>query len=187
MLRAACQSSAGASWQLSVRARIIAMRFIPIIMIVTRGAAFQAARGFASGVTGEPIASAPQHLLYFRPEPQGQGAQRAIGAGAGAGCWVGGAAGSVWWFRRSTAPTVTVETVKTRDLEAVVSASGKIQPKRFVNISSLAVYSNRHLRRHALLDETCPLETELVRRNEPYVYAKLKQDQRSLHADVAAA
>ena len=95
MLRAACQSSAGASWQLSVRARIIAMRFIPIIMIVTRGAAFQAARGFASGVTGEPIASAPQHLLYFRPEPQGQGAQRAIGAGTGAGCWIGGAAGSV--------------------------------------------------------------------------------------------
>jgi HlyD family secretion protein len=45
-------------------------------------------------------------------------------------------AGAAWWFRRSTAPTVTVETVKTRDLEAVVSASGKIQPKRFVNISA---------------------------------------------------
>ncbi len=89
------QSSAGASWQLSVKARSMAMRFIMIIMIVTRDAAFQAARGFASGVTGKAIAAAPQHLLYFRPEPQGQGAQRAIGAGAGAGCWVGGAAGSV--------------------------------------------------------------------------------------------
>src|SRR5258706_8876385 len=55
--------------------------------------ASQAARGFASGVTGKPIASTPQHLLYFRPEPQGQGAQRAIGAGAAG--WVGGAAGSV--------------------------------------------------------------------------------------------
>ena len=32
--------------------------------------------------------------------------------------------------------TVTVEAVRTRDLEAVVSASGKIQPKRFVNISA---------------------------------------------------
>jgi HlyD family secretion protein len=49
---------------------------------------------------------------------------------------IAGAAGSVWWFRRSTAPTVTVEAIKTRDLEAIVSASGKIQPKRFVNISA---------------------------------------------------
>jgi HlyD family secretion protein len=49
---------------------------------------------------------------------------------------IGGVAGSAWWFRRSTAPIVTVEIVKTRDLEAVVSASGKIQPKRFVNISA---------------------------------------------------
>jgi HlyD family secretion protein len=49
---------------------------------------------------------------------------------------IAGGAGMAWWFRRSTAPTVTVETIKTRDLEAVVSASGKIQPKRFVNISA---------------------------------------------------
>ena len=49
---------------------------------------------------------------------------------------IGGVAGSAWWFRRSTAPSVTVETIKTRDLEAIVSASGKIQPKRFVNISA---------------------------------------------------
>jgi HlyD family secretion protein len=49
---------------------------------------------------------------------------------------IGGAAGSAWWFRRSTAPVVTVEAIKTRDLEAVVSASGKIQPKLFVNISA---------------------------------------------------
>src|SRR5205823_2692327 len=38
--------------------------------------------------------------------------------------------------RRSTAPSVTVETLKMRDLEAVVSASSKIQPKLFVNISA---------------------------------------------------
>src|SRR6266436_6282386 len=55
--------------------------------------AFQAARGFALGVTIKPIASAPQHLLYFRPEPQGQGAHRAIDTGAGG--WVGSVAGSV--------------------------------------------------------------------------------------------
>ena len=34
------------------------------------------------------------------------------------------------------APTVTVETIRARDLEAIVSASGKIQPKRLVNISA---------------------------------------------------
>jgi HlyD family secretion protein len=49
---------------------------------------------------------------------------------------IGAIAGSAWWFRRSMAPTVTVETVKSRDLDAVVSASGKIQPKLFVNISA---------------------------------------------------
>jgi HlyD family secretion protein len=49
---------------------------------------------------------------------------------------IGAIAGSAWWFRRSTVPAVTVEAIKTRDLEAIVSASGKIQPKRFVNISA---------------------------------------------------
>src|SRR5436190_5572006 len=40
------------------------------------------------------------------------------------------------WYARDTSPGVTVETIKARDLEAVVSASGKIQPKRLVNISA---------------------------------------------------
>src|SRR6185503_4579293 len=40
------------------------------------------------------------------------------------------------WYRRDTSPTVTTEAIKTRDLEAIVSASGKIQPKRLVNISA---------------------------------------------------
>jgi HlyD family secretion protein len=48
----------------------------------------------------------------------------------------GAAAGALWWFRRDTAIRVTTERVDTRDLEAVVSASGKIQPKRLVNISA---------------------------------------------------
>ena len=49
---------------------------------------------------------------------------------------IGSAGGYAWWSRRSTAPTVTVEAIRTRDLEALVSASGKIQPKRYVNISA---------------------------------------------------
>ena len=48
----------------------------------------------------------------------------------------GAAAGANYWFRREKVPTVTVEAIRTRDLEAVVSASGKIQPKRLVNISA---------------------------------------------------
>src|SRR5947208_16871543 len=40
------------------------------------------------------------------------------------------------YVRRDKGLTVTTETIKARDLEAVVSASGKIQPKRLVNISA---------------------------------------------------
>src|SRR5712692_10125034 len=44
--------------------------------------------------------------------------------------------GANLWFKREKGLTVTTETIKTRDLDAVVSASGKIQPKRLVNISA---------------------------------------------------
>src|SRR5437870_1023806 len=40
------------------------------------------------------------------------------------------------YYRRDNGLTVTTEVIKARDLEAVVSASGKIQPKRLVNISA---------------------------------------------------
>ncbi|HEY7172283.1 MAG TPA: efflux RND transporter periplasmic adaptor subunit [Vicinamibacterales bacterium] len=40
------------------------------------------------------------------------------------------------WFSSRPVVTVTVESIKARDLEAIVSASGKIQPKRLVNISA---------------------------------------------------
>jgi HlyD family secretion protein len=40
------------------------------------------------------------------------------------------------YFRREKGLLVTTETIRTRDLEAIVSASGKIQPKRLVNISA---------------------------------------------------
>jgi HlyD family secretion protein len=40
------------------------------------------------------------------------------------------------WYQRKPGVTVTVEPIKSRDLEAIVSASGKIQPKRLVNISA---------------------------------------------------
>src|SRR6476660_6558531 len=40
------------------------------------------------------------------------------------------------WYKRDSGVKVTVEALKARDLEAIVSASGKIQPKRLVNISA---------------------------------------------------
>ena len=39
-------------------------------------------------------------------------------------------------FKRTEGVTVNTESIQRRDLEAIVSASGKIQPKRFVNISA---------------------------------------------------
>ncbi len=40
------------------------------------------------------------------------------------------------WYKKDTGLTVTTEVIRTRDLEAIVSASGKIQPKRLVKISA---------------------------------------------------
>ncbi|PYR19947.1 MAG: hypothetical protein DMF94_13995 [Acidobacteria bacterium] len=40
------------------------------------------------------------------------------------------------YFKRDKGLAVTTDVIKTRDLEAVVSASGKIQPKHLVNISA---------------------------------------------------
>src|SRR5215217_4332190 len=56
---------------------------------------------------------------------------------AGAVVLVGAAAVAAnLYFKKDKGLTVTTDVVRTRDLEAVVSASGKIQPKRLVNISA---------------------------------------------------
>jgi len=65
--------------------------------------------------------------------------------------------------------------VTTRNL--LDSAVGFGRLRRFVNISSFAVYSNWKLRAGSLLDETCELESHPVERAEAYTFAKLKQDQ----------
>jgi HlyD family secretion protein len=49
---------------------------------------------------------------------------------------VAGAGIGVSRWRRPTVPAVSVEAIKRRDLQALVSASGKIEPKRSVNISA---------------------------------------------------
>src|SRR5689334_14418564 len=49
---------------------------------------------------------------------------------------IGAIAYANFGFTRQTGASVTTEKIEKRDLEAVVSASGKIQPKRSVNISA---------------------------------------------------
>jgi nucleoside-diphosphate-sugar epimerase len=49
--------------------------------------------------------------------------------------------------------------------------------KRFVNISSFSVYSNRAKPTGRLLDESCPIEPRPERRGDAYSFAKVKQDE----------
>ncbi len=63
----------------------------------------------------------------------------------------------------------------TRNLTDAFLKVGK--PKRFVNVSSFAVYSNLSLKPNSLLDETCPLETAPQERFDAYGFGKLKQEE----------
>src|SRR5437660_11531565 len=48
----------------------------------------------------------------------------------------GAVVGANFYFRKDKGLPVTTDVITTRDLEAVVSASGKVQPKRLVKISA---------------------------------------------------
>jgi nucleoside-diphosphate-sugar epimerase len=63
----------------------------------------------------------------------------------------------------------------TRNLLDACLASGCL--KRFVNVSSFAVYSNLALPRGAMLDESCPLEDSPQERHDAYCFGKLKQEE----------
>jgi nucleoside-diphosphate-sugar epimerase len=63
----------------------------------------------------------------------------------------------------------------TRNLMDAFLEVGK--PKRFVNVSSFAVYSNLSLKRNGVLDETCPLERASQERFDAYGFGKLKQEE----------
>jgi nucleoside-diphosphate-sugar epimerase len=65
--------------------------------------------------------------------------------------------------------------VTTRNLMDAVVRHGAL--RRFVNISSFAVYTNRDKPCHNVLDESCPVEIDPARRGEAYCYAKVKQDE----------
>ena len=49
--------------------------------------------------------------------------------------------------------------------------------KRFVNVSSFAVYTNQNKPGGHLLDENCPVESQPARRANAYCFAKLRQEE----------
>lgn len=65
--------------------------------------------------------------------------------------------------------------VTTRNLLDAVVQNRSV--RRFVNVSSFAVYSNLRLRRGTTWDESCPLEDNLEERYDAYGYGKIKQDE----------
>lgn len=65
--------------------------------------------------------------------------------------------------------------VTTRNLLDAVLKAGAI--KRFVQISSFAVYSNRNIGRGGLLDESCEVESQPHLTGEAYCYAKVRQEE----------
>ena len=65
--------------------------------------------------------------------------------------------------------------VTTRNLLEACHQAGGL--RRFVNVSSFSVYSNRHNPRGKLLDESCPMEEHPELRADVYTYAKVKQDE----------
>jgi HlyD family secretion protein len=72
------------------------------------------------------------------------------------------------WYRRDSGLSVTAEALRNRDLEAIVSASGKIQPKRQVNVSAnttgrvtrLAVEEGEYVKSGQFLLEIDPRQLE---------------------------
>jgi nucleoside-diphosphate-sugar epimerase len=65
--------------------------------------------------------------------------------------------------------------VTTRNLLDAALEQGCL--KRFVNISSFAVYTNRNKPKWRVLDESCPVEPDPGSRAEAYCFGKVKQDE----------
>ncbi|MGJ5813863.1 NAD-dependent epimerase/dehydratase family protein [Paludibaculum fermentans] len=65
--------------------------------------------------------------------------------------------------------------ITTRNLLDAVVEHRRV--KRFVNVSSFAVYSRFRSRRGSVWDESCPLEDNTGKRYDAYAYGKIKQDE----------
>jgi nucleoside-diphosphate-sugar epimerase len=78
-------------------------------------------------------------------------------------------------FDKSFAGAFMNSALATRNLVEAFLKHGL--PKRFVNVSSFAVYSNLHMKHGALLDENCSLENAPQKRYDAYGFGKLKQEE----------
>jgi nucleoside-diphosphate-sugar epimerase len=76
---------------------------------------------------------------------------------------------------KSVPHTFLNSVVTTRNLLDASIQCGSV--KRFVNMSSFVVYTNRDKPKARLLDESCPFEDQPLRRGDAYTYAKVKQDE----------
>ena len=104
-------------------------------------------------------------------------------------------AGANFAFKRSEGVTVNTEAVQKRNLEALVSASGKIQPTRSVNISAdtmgrvtnLAVNEGDRVKRDQFLLQIDPrnLRTAVQRTEASLAAAKSQMEQLRLSLDSA--
>jgi nucleoside-diphosphate-sugar epimerase len=65
--------------------------------------------------------------------------------------------------------------VTTRNLLDSALEHGRL--RRFVNMGSFAVYSNRNKPKSRMLDESCPIEEHPESRAEAYVFSKVKQEE----------
>ncbi|HEX3627772.1 MAG TPA: NAD(P)-dependent oxidoreductase [Verrucomicrobiae bacterium] len=78
-------------------------------------------------------------------------------------------------FDKTFAGAFMNSALTTRNLTEAFLEIGR--PKRFVNVSSFAVYSNLKMQRGALLDENSPLEDCPQERYQAYGFGKLKQEE----------
>jgi nucleoside-diphosphate-sugar epimerase len=78
-------------------------------------------------------------------------------------------------FEKSFAAAFINSVIGTRNLIEAFLANGVVI-RRFVNVSSFAVYSTLHLKRHAPLDEDCLLEEHSQERYDAYGFGKIRQE-----------
>jgi nucleoside-diphosphate-sugar epimerase len=78
-------------------------------------------------------------------------------------------------FDKSFAGAFMNSALATRNLVDAFLEYGRL--RRFVNVSSFAVYSTLSLKRGATLDETCPLEDAPQERFDAYGFGKLQQEE----------
>jgi nucleoside-diphosphate-sugar epimerase len=76
---------------------------------------------------------------------------------------------------KSFAESFLNSVVTTRNLLDAALQNGRL--RRFVNLSSFSVYTNRNQQSPGLLDESCPVEDHPEQRADAYCYAKVKQDE----------